>query len=366
LGHHYFKINSKGINILNRYYLINKLFIVVLSILLLISNNVFAKPDYVAVAGHTSLQIWLLPNVSHPEDNKPGESRIALGKMLFFDPRLSGDGNMSCATCHNPLLGWSDGLATAKGFKSQVLGRASPTIVNTAYNTIQMWDGRKASLEEQASAPMTSELEMHADITMLISFLKNNEGYKLLFDKAYPGEDINIETISKALANFERTILSNDSAFDRWVKGDKNAMTDKQVRGFKVFSDSNKGNCIACHLPPNFTDNGFHNIGLASFNNIKPDMGRFNQKAVSLMKGAFKTPTLRDIALTAPYFHDGSANSLMEVVEHYVKGGEIKTNLSPSMKPLKLNKWEKLELVAFLQALTTKPKSVNLPVVPLQ
>jgi len=340
--------------------------LLVLGLLFIVTGNTLAESYYVAEAGHSSLQKWLLPDVPYPENNKPTEVRTQLGKKLYFDPRLSGDGNMSCATCHNPLFGWSDGLPLAKGFKSQILGRASPTIVNSAYNTIQMWDGRKVSLEDQAIAPMEAELEMHTDVPKLIEFLNKSKEYKSAFDRAYPGEGINTLTISKAIASFERTIISNDSPFDRWVKGDVNAMSDKQVKGFEVFTDANKGNCTICHMPPNFTDNGFHNIGLTSFGKPEPDMGRFNQRAVKLMRGAFKTPTLRDITLTAPYFHDGSATSLVDVIEHYVKGGEVKTNLSPGIKPLNLNEQEKQELIAFLKALTTRPDAVILPVLPLR
>ncbi len=317
------------------------------------------------VAGDKSLQYWLLPEVQHPKNNQPSSARIELGKKLFFDTRLSGDGNMSCATCHSPLYGWSDGLPTAKGFKSEVLGRASPTVINTAYNGIQMWDGRKKSLEDQAMGPMLSNAEMNMDIPKLLEFLKVSKGYSQAFEKAYPGEPIDETTISKAIANFERTVVSRNSPFDRWVKGDKKAMTPQQVKGFKAFVDPNKGNCSTCHSAPNFTDNGFHNIGLASFGDKNADMGRYLERPLKLMKGAFKTPTLRDISLTAPYFHDGSASTLEEVVIHYEKGGIVKTNLSPNMKASNLTAEERAAIVAFMQALTTPPEPFTLPVLPL-
>ena len=316
-------------------------------------------------AGDPSLQEWLLPATPpYPAGNAPTPARVALGKMLFFDPRVGGDGNMSCATCHNPVLGWSDGLATAKGLKSKVLARATPTIVNTAYNSIQMWDGRKRSLEEQATEPMKSPDEMNTNMARLLAWLNANAGYRQAFAQAYPGRPINQETLATALASFERTILSNNSAFDRWVRGDAQAMTAQQVRGFHLFIDETKGNCVACHQPPNFTDDGFHNIGLKSFGDRRPDVGRYAQKPLRLMKGAFKTPTLREVALTAPYFHDGSAKTLLDVVEHYAKGGEVTTRLSPNIKPLRLSHQEKKALVAFMQALTSAPKRVVLPVLP--
>jgi cytochrome c peroxidase len=310
-------------------------------------------------------QAWLLPDQPpHPADNKPSAARIELGKMLFFDPRLSRDGNMSCASCHNPVLGWSDALPTAKGFKSMVLGRASPTVVNTGYNTIQMWDGRKASLEDQAIGPMVADVEMNADIANVFKWLNTNPGYRRAFEQAYPGEGVNEKTFAKAIAAYERTVVSNNSPFDRWLKGEAGAMTEQQVRGFRLFQDEKKGNCAACHSAPNFTDNGFHNVGLASYGAGEPDMGRFLIRPLPSLKGAFKTPTLRDIELTAPYFHDGSAKTLREVVEHYAKGGVVKQDLSPNMKKLDLTEQDKNDIVAFLKALTSPHKPVTLPKLP--
>lgn len=323
-----------------------------------------ADTSYVYKAGHKSLQEWLLPHVPFPADNKPTKERVALGKKLFFEPRLSGDGNMSCASCHSPLFGWSDGLATARGAKSKVLGRASPTVVNTAYNSIQMWDGRKSTLEDQALGPMLSSDEMNIDIGAAIAFLKSDETYTADFAKAYPGEPISELQLAKAIASFERTVVSNNSPFDRWVKGDKKALTADQINGFKVFVDPDKGNCAVCHSAPNFTDNGFHNIGLKSWGFDNPDMGRYAIKPIGLMKGAFKTPTLRDITLTAPYFHDGSAMTLEDVVEHYVKGGVVTTNLSPNMKKLSLSQKEQQDLVVFLESLTSPQEPFLLPLIP--
>lgn len=317
-------------------------------------------------AGHGSLQKWLLPDEApYPKGNKPNEDRISLGKKLFFDPRLSGDGNMSCATCHNPSLGWSDGQKTAKGVKSKVLGRASPTIINTAFNSIQMWDGRKKSLEDQAMGPMEATVEMNMDTKKLFRWLKSNKEYTKLFAKAYPGEKIAAPTVSKAIATYERTgtAISNNSNFDRWVKGDEDAMTAQQVRGFKLFAG--KAKCIACHSAPNFTDNGFHNLGLASWGKKRPDMGRYSQRPLKLMKGAFKTPTLREITRTAPYFHDGSAKTLKQVVKHYAKGGVVKTNLSPNMEKIKLTKSEIDDVVMFMHALSSPYVAVELPELPI-
>ena len=310
-------------------------------------------------------QKWLLPNSApYPEENQPTPERVALGKVLYFDPRLSGDGVTSCATCHNPGLGWTDGRAKAVGFKGKELGRASPTIINVGYNTIQMWDGRNKSLEDQATGPLDSRCEMRSDIVILEKWLSTNAEYKALFTKAYPNEAIGRVTLSKAIASFERTIISNNSPFDRWLKGDAKAMTAQQIKGFRLFEDQRKGNCAICHSAPNFTDDGFHNIGLASHENPDADLGRFAIKRIPSLRGAFKTPTLRDVTMTAPYFHDGSVKTLADVVAHYKRGGDTKKDLSPDIKPLLLSNQEVEAIVAFMEALTSPQLQVTLPILP--
>lgn len=323
-------------------------------------------------AGHASLKKWLLPaQPPAPDDNQSTPARVALGKALFFDPRLSGTGQVTCVSCHMPERGWSDGLPTSVRFMGKVMDVASPTIVNLGYNTIFMWDGRQPSLEKQGMGGQGIKADINAGMNEFgvaegshLAALNKVKGYRAMFEKAYPGEGITRETISKALAAFQRSIISNNSPFDRWLKGDKNAMSAQQVRGFALFIDPNKAQCASCHQAPNFTDNGFHNIGLASFGANNPDMGRFKQKPVASMKGAFKTPTLRDVSLTAPYFHDGSALLLKDVVEFYAKGGVVKTNLSPNMKPITLSDHDKQDLVAFMQALTTEHPLFRYPVLP--
>jgi len=316
-------------------------------------------------AGHASLSKWILPDTPPtPADNPMTAEKIALGKNLYFDPRLSRNGSISCATCHNPSLGWSDAEAKAIGIDGQVAGRSSPTVINTGYNTIHMWDGRKKSLEDQATGPMEASSEMATDFDAMMKFLNNNRGYKAQFEQAFPGEVISKDTVAKAIASFERTVVSNTSAFDRWIKGDAKAMNEQQINGFLTFIDPNKGNCSVCHSGANFTDNGFHNLGLKQFGNKDADIGRFHLKKVKTMNGAFKTPTIRDITQTAPYMHDGSLKSLRAVVEHYVRGGDVKENLSPNMKPLTITKQEQDDLIAFMKALTSPYKPVTFPNLP--
>jgi len=316
--------------------------------------------------GHPSLRQFLLPATApQPADNAPTPERVELGKKLFFDPRLSATGQTSCASCHLPERGWSDGMPKSVRLFGEVMERASPSLVNSAYNTIYLWDGRSPTLEHQAVNGVSKSGSINAGANPPADGIANIQGvrgYLKAFDSAYPGEGITAKSVSRAIAAFERTIVSNDSPFDRWVKGDKEALSAPQVRGFALFLG--KANCVACHSGPNFTDNGFHNVGLASGAAQGADPGRFKQRPVALMKGAFKTPTLRDVALTAPYFHDGSAHTLTEVVEHYDGGGTASPSLSPNMKPLGLSAAEKEDLVAFLRALTTPQQVYVYPVLP--
>jgi len=293
-----------------------------------------------------------------PADNTLNSDRVALGKMLFFDPRLSGSKWISCATCHNPAMGWSDGLPTAIGDGMRVLERSTPTILNTAFNKLQMWDGRFRTLEEQALGPIQADVEMHQDMKTLLKELGKISGYVSLFEKAYPGEGINEKTLAKAIASFERTVLSTESPFDLWRKGNEKAVSTEVKRGFKLFEG--KANCVLCHQGFNFADDGFHNIGLKD----NKDDGRFAKVPVKVLKGAFKTPTLRDIALTAPYMHNGAYKTLEEVIEHYNQGGVDKTYLDPNMEPLNLNSQEKADLVAFLKSLTGEPMAITIPRLP--
>jgi cytochrome c peroxidase len=293
-----------------------------------------------------------------PKGNEMTPARVELGKALFFDPRLSGSNWISCGTCHNPVLGWSDGLPTAIGHGMKVLGRATPTILNTAYQKFQFWDGRAKSLEEQALGPIEADVEMAGDLEVIIKKLAALPGYVAMFDKAYPVEGVNKDTIAKAISSFERSIVSTDAPFDRWIKGDKKAMNDAGTRGFDLFTG--KANCVACHQAFNFTDDGFHNIGLKG----NQDVGRFAKVPVKVLRGAMKTPTLRDIELTGPYMHNGMYKSLEEVVDHYNRGGDEKDTPDPNMKVLNLTDAEKKDLVAFLRSLTGSPREITFPRLP--
>lgn len=284
--------------------------------------------------------------------------KVALGKILFFDPRLSGSNWISCATCHNPSMGWSDGLPTAIGQGQNTLMRATPTIINVAYNFLQTWDGRFNSLEEQALSPIESPMEMNQDLDDLVIELNNISGYVQKFYEAFPSQGINKQTIAQALASFERQITATEAPFDQWINGDENAISYAAKQGFKLFEG--KAHCSTCHAGYNFTDDGFHNIGVKG-----DDVGRFNVVPLAVTKGAFKTPTLRDIGKTAPYMHNGAYKTLDEVVDHYIRGGDDKSNLSANFKKAELNKKEKAELLAFLKTLDGKPRPTKIPRLPI-
>lgn len=297
--------------------------------------------------------------VPAPANNQTTPDRVVLGQMLFFDPRLSGSNWISCGTCHNPALGWSDGLPTGMGQDMQILSRATPTILNSAYSHFLFWDGRARSLEEQALGPIQNPKEMNQNLHELELELEAIKGYKPLFEAAYPGEGINRHTIAKALAAFERTIISGESPFDRWIDGDEQAISASAKRGFELFEG--KARCAICHSGFNFSDDGFHNNGLQGVS----DMGRYQIRKVAVLRGAFKTPTLRDISLTAPYMHNGSYPTLEQVIDHYDRGADEKRYLSPNIQPLNLSKQEKDDLLQFLNTLTSeKPIQITLPQLP--
>ena len=290
-----------------------------------------------------------------PADNPYSKEKAELGWLLYYDTRLSTDGSVSCASCHAPDKGFTDQLQFSKGIKGQFGGRNAPTVINRAYATEQFWDGRAPSLEEQAKGPIANPVEMMSEPTSdaahkaAVARLKAAAGYRERFQKVFGTEDFNIDHVAKAIATYERTILSGNSAFDKYKAGNKKAMTPEAIRGMDVFF--NKAACDSCHLGFTFTENSYVNIGIG-MDKVSPDLGRYMVTKREEDKGAFKTPTLRDIADTAPYMHDGSLKTLEEVVEHYDKGGIKNPWLDQRLKPLKLTSQDKSDLVAFLKALS--------------
>lgn len=284
-----------------------------------------------------------------PADNPITQEKIELGKRLYFDPRLSKDGTISCATCHDPKKGFSDGLKTSEGIQKQFGNRNSPTVINAAFNYFMFWDGRVRTLEEQASGPMENPVEMGHTIDGAVQTIQAIEGYKPYFKAAFGDETVTIDRIVKAIATYERTVLSGNSAWDKYlIGGDETALSESAKRGLVIFEG--KGQCTLCHTGFNLTDGIFHNLGVG-MSAEKPDLGRYEVTKNEIDKGAFKTPTLRDLEKTAPYMHDGSVETIEEVIELYVKGGEPNPWLDPKVQPVDLTGQEKADLAAFLRSL---------------
>ncbi len=286
-----------------------------------------------------------LPKLKEPKDNPSTPGKIELGKMLFFDKRLSVDSSISCASCHDPEKGYSNAEQFATGVENQKGGRNSPTVINSAFQTFQFWDGRAASLEDQALGPIQNPIEMNMKMDLALERINGIPEYRRRFEEEF-GEPASDETLAKALAAFERTLLSGDAPYDRFEAGDKTALSESAQRGKDLFFG--KANCTACHSGGNFTDNSFHNIGIG-MDQEKPDEGRFTISKLGGDTGAFKTPTLREIARTAPYMHDGSLKTLKEVVEHYNKGGIANEYLDEEIFAMNLSEEEVNDLVTFMK-----------------
>jgi cytochrome c peroxidase len=308
--------------------------------------KVEAKPFKVTIP------LGLNEDLMVPKDNPLTAEKIALGHMLYFDKRISLDGTISCATCHDPNKGWSDGETVSTGIGGKKGRRNAPTVINSTYMFSQFWDGRAATLEEQAKGPMINSVEMgNPDHTVMVARIKAIKGYQPLFQQAF-GQEPTIENITQAIAAFERTILGGNSKFDRFQNGDASAFTAEEKQGMDLFFG--KANCTRCHVGATFSDSQFHNLGVG-INNPKPDLGRYEVTKKEEDKGAFRTPTLRDVTRTAPYMHDGSEATLEAVIDFYDKGGEKNPHLDFNMKPLHLTPEEKKALIAFLKALDSKP-----------
>ena len=277
-----------------------------------------------------------------PENNPLTPEKIALGKQLFWDKRWSRNGTIACVSCHDPQHGWADGRRFSLRFDGTTTPRHSPTLINRLFSDTQQWTGTRTSLEDQAmkASDQTPEL--------LVKNLGPIEGYRVQFRKVF-GTDVTPDGVAKAIAAYERAILSGNSPYDKFKAGDASALTPAARRGLALFEG--KAKCQACHVGFNFTDESYHNLGVG-MNREKPDLGRFGMTKREEHKGAFKTPTLRDVAKRPPYMHDGSMTSLSEVVAFYNVGGVPNQWLSGDVKPLGLDASEMADLVAFMEALT--------------
>ena len=300
-----------------------------------------------------------LPDVPVPADNPQSPAKVELGKRLFFDTRLSGDFKSSCSSCHSPDKAFTDGLPRSKGFNGVLLRRNSPTVLNAAFNAAQFWDGRAATLDEQCKGPLLSPDEMNmVDETHLIARLNAVPEYRRDFQTVF-GSGPSLDNVARAVAAFERTLVTPNARFDQYVSGNKNALTDQEKRGLIVFFG--RGACSECHKGANFSDNLYHNLGSTTVKGNPDDLGRFEITRKEEDRGAFKTPSIRNVALTAPYMHDGSSATLEDVVEFYDRGGGDGPNKDKLIYKLNLSPAEKSDLVAFLKTLTGTLPHVDVP-----
>ncbi len=316
----------------------------------------------VTLDGITVPDIGPMPTqVPTPPTNLSYSEKVELGKQLYFDTRLSKNNTVSCAFCHNPGTGFADARQVSIGAFGTAGGRQAPTVYNTGFIPFQFWDGRAGSLEEQAIGPIHNPVEMAEQHNTVVPKIAKIAAYHRQFHLVFGG-GASLQHIAEAIAAFERTIVSQNSAFDKHVMGAADAMNDSAVRGMSLFKG--KARCILCHNGPNLTDNQFHNLGVPQVGPLKEDLGRFMVTRAEKDKGAFKTPTLRSIQETAPYMHDGAFKTLEEVIDFFDQGGGKNPHLSPFLKPLGLQAEEKTDLEEFLKALTGAPLKITVPKLP--
>ena len=329
------------------------------------------QPPVLPIGKRESIKAPLgLPPVAFPPHNPPTVETIALGRRLFYDPVLSVDGSVACATCHDPAKGFADNKAISTGIQNQTGTRNAPTLLNSAYYLSFFWDGRASSREVQSEGPTTNPVEMGNSPKAIIQRLEENATYREEFKKAWGTDRIEFEMVKKSLASFERTVLSGNSAFDRYYYygGDKKALSASARRGLKVFRDPKRGNCAVCHTIGKryalFTDQKFHNIGIgANTDGSLADPGRYPETKNEADMGSFKTPTLRNAAWTAPYMHDGSVPTLKDVIDHYIGGGNSNPHLDKEIRVLDfLSGQEREDLLEFLNSRTgSMPPNIGPP-----
>ena len=310
-----------------------------------------------------------LPPVPIPPDNPPTEETIALGRRLFYDPQLSIDATISCASCHAPQFAFSDNHPVSDGVGGKLGTRHSLTVINSAYSSLQFWDGRAPSLEEQAKGPIANPVEMAHSLEGVVKRLRADPKYPGLFKMAWGTDQITIGMVVKSLASFERTVIAGDSPFDRFYYGhDSKALPSAAQRGLIVFISPKKGNCAVCHTIGKdsalFTDNKFHNLGVgADTRGNLNDLGRYNETKNDADMGAFKTPTLRNLANRGPYMHDGTFPTMKDTLAHYIGGGNWNPHLDKEIHSLDvLTLDEREDLLEFLDSLNgTLPGNIGPP-----
>lgn len=307
-------------------------------------------------AGVQWTELGILPDSPIEKYKDSLKHMIELGKMLFFDTRLSGSGKISCATCHQPELNWTDGKVKSIGHEGAVTKRNSPTIQNTWFYKRLFWDGRSRDLQDQAFGPINSESEMNSEMPDVMRMLRRNKQYRTLFRQAYGHDDIGPDEMTNAIAVFEKTITSQKTKFDEFAAGNSKALSNSELRGLHLFRT--KARCINCHNGPLFSDNQFHNSGFSS-----GDAGHYNVTHKEEDQGKFKTPSLRDVTKTDPWMHDGQFNSLEQVISRY-NIAKFPPGTDPLLRSLELTGKEEKDLLAFLKAISAPPLEFKKPVLP--
>jgi cytochrome c peroxidase len=327
----------------------------------------------------TPADIGPLPPVPVPEDNPLTPAKVELGRLLFFDARLSADGSLACVSCHLPDQGWATHTPLSPAYPTNMERRLSPTLVNVAYNKVLLWDGRAGALEKQALGPIQNPLHMNQNLDLLVEKLRAIPDYAKRFQEVF-GTSVNAEGLGKALAAFERTLVTRNAPFDRYMEGDQQAMSESALRGMALFKG--KARCIVCHNGPNFTDGQFHNLGVPEapllthplvqaslrfdakrmnvqeYDQVKGDLGRYLVTKEEQDKGAFKTPTLRNVTRRDPYMHNGIFQSLEDILDFYDDGGGAVPGKSSLIQPIGFTAQEKRDLLAFLESLTGEISSL--------
>ena len=285
-----------------------------------------------------------------PADNPLTPAKVALGERLFFEPLLSADEKLSCSSCHKPQHVFSDTVAVSPGVYGRRGTRNAPSIVNAAYGESFFWDGRAATLEDQALHPIQASNEMDMSLDSVLQRLRTKPEYRERFASAFPDGEVSAPNLARAIASYVRTLRSGDSPFDRFFAGDSNALSTEDRDGFRLFVG--RARCSLCHAGPTLTDQSFHNTGVAWRDGMLADSGRAAVTGRRDALGAFKTPSLRNVARTAPYMHDGSVATLEQVVEFYNDGGNPNPYQASDIRPLNLNASERSALLAFLRSLS--------------
>jgi cytochrome c peroxidase len=320
-------------------------------------------------------ELGILPKSPVSAGDPASGNIVALGKILFYDPRLSGSNQISCISCHAPEMNWSDGRQVSLGHDQAANSRNAPSLENIWYFKNLFWDGRASSLEEQLAGPISSDIEMHQELKLLPAKLKAIKGYAALFSTAYGDGKITQERIAKAIAQYELTFTSRKSDFDYFLEGNTKRLTDQQIQGLHLFRT--KARCMNCHSGPLFTDDDFHNLGLTYYKRSKyEDLGRYHVTKKPEDIGKFRTPGLRNVLRTRPWFHNGLFDNIEGVMNMYNNGmpqpqprpDELNDPLFPKtdvhIKRLNLSKGERDAVIAFLAAITTEPWRITTPKLP--